>query len=68
MDYHSDRFRDYSLMVYKNEKIITLLPANRVGDTLYSHQGLTYGGLIYDKHFKTTDALDSLKAIYPFFS
>jgi len=53
-------------MVYKNEKIITLLPANRVGDTLYSHQGLTYGGLIYDKHFKTTDALDSLKAILKF--
>ena len=53
-------------MVYKNEKVIALLPANRVGDTLHSHQGLTYGGLIYAKNFKTTDALDSLKAILKF--
>ena len=39
-------------MVYKNKKVIALLPANRVGDTLHSHQGLTYGGLIYAKDFK----------------
>lgn len=46
MDYHQDRFDDFSLMVYNNKKLVALLPANRVGDTLYSHQGLTYGGLL----------------------
>ena len=66
MDYHSDRFMDYSLMVYKNDKVIALLPANRVDDTLYSHQGLTYGGLIYAKGFKSTEALNSLKTILKF--
>lgn len=47
MDYHSDRFHDHSL-VFRNDKggITALLPANAEGETLYSHQGLTYGGLI----------------------
>ena len=46
MDYHSDRFTDNSLMFYENDKLCGLLPANRHDDVLYSHQGLTYGGLI----------------------
>lgn len=46
MDYHSDRFKDYSLLVYRKGKLYTVLPANRVDDVLYSHQGLTYGGFI----------------------
>lgn len=46
MDYHADRFHDCSLMVYRKDRLYALLPANRVDTTLYSHQGLTYGGLI----------------------
>ena len=46
MDYHSDRFSDFSLMIYRKGRLFALLPANRVGYTLYSHQGLTYGGMI----------------------
>jgi len=48
MDYHADRFADASLMVYRHGRLCALLPANRVGNTLYSHQGLTYGGLVTD--------------------
>jgi hypothetical protein len=44
MDYHKDRFEDYSLMVFENEKLVAVLPANRVDGCVYSHQGLTYGG------------------------
>lgn len=48
MDYHSDRFEDYSLLVFdESEKLVAVLPANRVGDTIYSHQGLTYGGIVF---------------------
>lgn len=50
MDYHSDRFDDHSLMFYNSGKLYALLPANISGDTFYSHQGLTYGGLITDGH------------------
>lgn len=46
MDYHSDRFADHSLLFYDNTKIIAVLPANIKEGTLYSHQGLTYGGII----------------------
>ncbi len=46
MEYHSDRFKDHSLLLFKNEKLAAVFPANRLGDEIYSHQGLTYGGLI----------------------
>ena len=46
MDYHADRFTDHSLMVYRRDKLYALLPGNIAGDVFYSHQGLTYGGLI----------------------
>jgi hypothetical protein len=46
MEYHSDRFQDYSLLIFEEDKLIAVLPANRVEDRL-SHQGLTYGGLVY---------------------
>ena len=55
MDYHSDRFEDYSLMFYLRGRLYALLPANKKGDKLQSHMGLTYGGLVMDA--KTTAAL-----------
>lgn len=58
MDYHSSRFTDCSLIAYQNNKMIGVMPANRDGDTLYSHQGLTYGGwLVPAKHFDITHML-----------
>jgi hypothetical protein len=46
MDYHADRFTDCSLIVRNRSKIIAVVPANMEGDVIYSHQGLTYGGVI----------------------
>ena len=46
MDYHADRFCDHSLMFYRNREPIALLPAHIADDTIYSHNGLTYGGLL----------------------
>lgn len=48
MDYHAARFVDCSLMVYEDEELVALFPANWVESekTVYSHQGLTYGGLV----------------------
>ena len=50
MEYHSDRFIDFSLMFYYKQKLIGVLPANIFNETLYSHQGLTYGGIIYNRN------------------
>ncbi|WP_279061492.1 GNAT family N-acetyltransferase [Campylobacter lanienae] len=52
MDYHSDRFKDNSLIFYENEKPIALLPCNVSQNALYSHQGLTFGGFIVDENMK----------------
>ena len=50
MDYHSDRFADHSLMVFRGEKLAALLPANRDADgRLVSHEGLSYGGLVVSR-------------------
>ncbi|MFT7051892.1 MAG: hypothetical protein ACJAZK_002512 [Psychroserpens sp.] len=52
MEYHQNRFDDYSLMVYKNEKLLALVPANKVGDSVFSHQGLSYGGILLSQKTK----------------
>lgn len=57
MEYHSDRFTDYSLLVYKGEKLVALLPANADGNDLYSHQGLTYGGILLSRKQKLQDVI-----------
>ena len=46
MEYHSDRFEDFSILVFKSEKLVAVMPANRIGNEVHSHQGLTYGGLV----------------------
>jgi hypothetical protein len=48
MDYHADRFVDHSLVVREKGFARALLPATRVGDTVVSHGGLTFGGLVTD--------------------
>ena len=63
MDYHKDRFDDYSLMVYKNGKLIALLPANIKDNIIYSHQGLSFGGIVYLKEVKFKDSLEVFESI-----
>ena len=46
MGYHANRFTDASLLIYDGPKLIALLPANIANNVVYSHQGLTYGGLV----------------------
>lgn len=47
VEYHAHRFTDCSLLFYDEKNgLVAVLPANRVGTALYSHQGLTYGGFV----------------------
>lgn len=61
MDYHADRFADHSLMFHSKGHLRALLPANAVGDTLWSHQGLTYGGLLTDDKVTAVDVRTMLE-------
>lgn len=63
MEYHNDRFEDYSLLVYDNKKLRAVLPANVKDDILQSHGGLTYGGLISDGCMTTETAMEVFSEI-----
>ena len=66
MEYHSDRFDDCSLLIFEDEKLVALLPANRVGQRIFSHQGLTYGGLLFSQKVKLTLVIEIFKNILHF--
>ena len=67
MDYHSDRFRDCSLMFYdERNRLVGLLPANLAEDTLYSHRGLTYGGLVISHRQTTTVVREMFESMRSF--
>lgn len=60
MDYHADRFNDFSLVARDgSQRIVALLPANAAGDRIESHGGLTYGGWIgCYRHFDVISLLE----------
>lgn len=57
MEYHSDRFEDFSLMVYRKGKLEAVVPGNIRNSIFYTHQGLTYGGLVTSSKITATDVL-----------
>ncbi|WP_299224840.1 GNAT family N-acetyltransferase [uncultured Psychroserpens sp.] len=68
MDYHQDRFDDYSLMVYNNHSLFAVLPANRNDNQIYSHQGLSYGGFLLKTDSKFQDVLNAFKTCLMYLS
>ena len=67
MEYHSDRFDDFSLMIFdETDKLIAILPANVKVDILYSHQGLTFGGFLVDDRMKTEIMLEIFESLKHF--
>lgn len=66
MDYHSDRFEDFSLMFFEDQNLIAALPANIKDGVVYSHQGLTYGGMIYDDNMKSAEMLQIFNMMLDF--
>ena len=63
MEYHSNRFKDSSLLFVKNTIIYAVLPANIDHKILYSHQGLTYGGFIFSNKVSIGDVLQMFELL-----
>ena len=63
MEYHQDRFEDGSFLIFKDEKLVAIFPANRKNELIYSHQGLTYGGLIVGKELSFKIILKAVKCL-----
>ena len=70
MDYHSDRFRDHSLIIEdpRKKRILALFPADQSGRNISSHGGLTYGGVISGKRMRTSLMLEIFNAMIGYFS
>lgn len=59
MEYHADRFEDFSLIIMnENKKVMTLLPGNVSNNIFYSHQGLTFGGFLMDKNIHAAEVIE----------
>lgn len=67
MEYHRDRFTDFSLMVYdEKEKLLAILPANIKDNEIISHGGLTFGGIVIDNKMTAGKMLAVFKALLDF--
>ena len=51
MEYHADRFQDFSLLVFEEDILQAVVPANCKDNQIFSHQGLTYGGFVFRNEF-----------------
>jgi hypothetical protein len=63
MDYHSHRYVDASLVVEDDGEPVAVLPANREGDSVSSHAGLTYGGLVASRGLRAEATLEAFERI-----
>jgi len=67
VDYHADRFVDHSILIFKSGKVIAAFPCNVVEDKVYSHGGLTYGGLLYGKDVHAATVLEIFEGLGNYF-
>jgi len=63
MEYHSDRFNDCSYLIFRKGKLEAILPGNISNNCFYSHQGLTYGGLISSSKICTSEVIEIFKIL-----
>jgi len=66
MDYHQDRFNDFSLMIYSKNKLTAVLPAHIIDNDIFSHNGLTYGEILYHKKCHLADKLEITEQLIKF--
>ncbi|QYA08328.1 GNAT family N-acetyltransferase [Agrobacterium larrymoorei] len=67
MDYHADRFHDASIMVRQDGVLIAVLPANSAEGAIFSHGGLTYGGVVTGSKMRIEIFLKTFNAILEFY-
>lgn len=68
MDYHSDRFKDFSFLVYRKNNLEGIIPGNIQNDTWWSHKGLTYGGIVVTHNVRSSEVLEIFAALNDFLS
>lgn len=66
MEYHKDRFEDYSLMIFVDKKLKAVFPSCIEKDTVFSHKGLTFGGLLVSIHCRYDLYKDLFSELFSF--
>lgn len=67
MDYHFDRFNDFSLMIYNNlDVLVALFPLSILDKKVCSHGGLTFGGFILGPNSSTQEVLEVFDFVLEF--
>ncbi|MDX2189431.1 MAG: GNAT family N-acetyltransferase [Bacteroidota bacterium] len=67
LEYHSDRFKDSSLLIIDNESIMALLPCSVKDYEAVSHGGLTYGGLVITNDARQEQVILYFKLILEYY-
>ena len=68
MDYHAHRFADSSLIFYRGNEPVALLPAHIKENCFCSHNGLTYGGLLIGEDVCAEEVLEMFGMLLEFIS
>lgn len=66
MEYHEARFQDFSLLIFKDEKLKAIIPGHKVNATFYSHKGLSYGGIVVHETLKLNESVTLFKTVLQF--
>ncbi|MBQ2407450.1 MAG: GNAT family N-acetyltransferase [Lachnospiraceae bacterium] len=65
LDYHGERFKDVSLIIYKgNDTMVAVIPACEIQDqnrrVFHAHCGSTFGGIVIAKDFYDIEHVDAI--------
>ena len=70
LNYHRDRFKDESLLFYKENKLLGLLPAAQSltnPELVISHPGITYGGIVHAGGITGAVMLEAFSALIKYY-
>jgi hypothetical protein len=70
LSYHGDRFEDQSLIIEDDGRWVGILPAGRPGqiDSVISHPGITYGGILHRGGLFGSRMIEALNAISSYYT
>lgn len=67
MDYHNHRFADHSVLCYDGGRLVAVFPANVSDNEIFSHQGLTYGGLVMSTGNTAVQVLQIFESLFAYY-
>ncbi|MCS7003793.1 MAG: hypothetical protein NZM38_00545 [Cytophagales bacterium] len=68
LEYHANRFQDASLLVLdKKQEIRAIFPANQNVNAIHSHEGLSFGGILFSIPIHISDLISIGKEILNYY-